>query len=95
LASEQEQKRVMLFPIRLDDSVMEIKTGWPAHIKNTRHIGDFTQLEKPQCVRETLSPPPARFEGIGSEEGVRKWTGDPAFVTEAAASAEQATPILR
>jgi len=50
LASEQEQKRVMLFPSRLDDSVMEIKTGWPAHIKNTRHIGDFTQLEKPQCV---------------------------------------------
>jgi hypothetical protein len=42
LAREQEQKRVMLFPIRLDDAVMEIKTGWPAHIKNTRHIGDFT-----------------------------------------------------
>jgi hypothetical protein len=43
LAREQEQKRTMLFPIRLDDAVMEIKTGWPAHIKNIRHTGDFRQ----------------------------------------------------
>jgi hypothetical protein len=41
LAREQEQKRTMLFPIRLAAAVTEIKTGWPAHIKNTRHIGDF------------------------------------------------------
>jgi TIR domain/Pentapeptide repeats (8 copies) len=43
LAREREEKRTILFPIRLDDAVMEIKTGWPAHIKNTRHIGDFRQ----------------------------------------------------
>ena len=27
LAREQEQKRTMLFPIRLDDAVMDIRTG--------------------------------------------------------------------
>lgn len=39
---EQEQKRALLFPVRLDNAVMEIKTGWPADIRRTRHIGDFT-----------------------------------------------------
>lgn len=38
---EREQKRTMLFPIRVDDVVNEIKTGWPADIRRTRHIGDF------------------------------------------------------
>lgn len=42
-AFEQEQKlkRRILFPIRLDDEVMKIESGWPADIKRTRHIGDF------------------------------------------------------
>ncbi len=42
-AFEQEQKlkRRVLFPIRLDDGVMKIESGWPADIKRTRHIGDF------------------------------------------------------
>ncbi len=41
MESEDEQKRTILFPVRLDDSVMNIKTGWPADIRRTRHIGDF------------------------------------------------------
>jgi len=32
----------VLFPIRLDDDVMESKEGWAEDIKRTRHIGDFT-----------------------------------------------------
>lgn len=41
LAKEREQRRTLLFPIRLDDTVMEINGGWPTLIKNTRYIGDF------------------------------------------------------
>jgi uncharacterized protein YjbI with pentapeptide repeats len=41
MESEEEQKRTVLFPVRLDDTVMEIKEGWPADILRTRHIGDF------------------------------------------------------
>jgi hypothetical protein len=41
MESEDEQKRTVLFPVRLDDSVLEIKTGWPADVRRTRHIGDF------------------------------------------------------
>ncbi len=41
LEKERQQKRTMLFPIRLDDSVMKIEAGWPADVRRTRHIGDF------------------------------------------------------
>lgn len=43
LAKERESGREVLFPVRLDDTVMEIKAGWPALLKNTRNIGDFTR----------------------------------------------------
>ena len=43
LAREREPEgRTVLFPIRLDDAVMESKAGWPALLKNTRNVGDFT-----------------------------------------------------
>ena len=43
LASEREQEgKTVLFPIRVDDAIMEIKSGWPALLKNTRNVGDFT-----------------------------------------------------
>jgi uncharacterized protein YjbI with pentapeptide repeats len=34
--------QTVLFPIQLDKAVMEIQDGWPADIRRTRHIGDFT-----------------------------------------------------
>lgn len=43
LERERRHGRTVLFPIRLDDAVMEIETGWPALIRRTRHIGDFTR----------------------------------------------------
>jgi len=33
----------VLFPIRLDDSTLGVSEGWPALVKDTRHIGDFTR----------------------------------------------------
>jgi hypothetical protein len=43
LAKEREQEgRTVLFPIRIDEAVMEGRTGWPALLKNTRNVGDFT-----------------------------------------------------
>lgn len=41
--NESTRNETVLFPIRLDDTVMNIKTGWPADIKRTRHIGDFKE----------------------------------------------------
>jgi hypothetical protein len=43
LAKERELgSDPVLFPIRLDDAIMNIKAGWGAFIMNTRNIGDFT-----------------------------------------------------
>jgi uncharacterized protein YjbI with pentapeptide repeats len=42
LEREQKQKRIVIFPIRIDNSVMNVKSGWLASIMRTRHIGDFT-----------------------------------------------------
>ncbi|HEX8073002.1 MAG TPA: TIR domain-containing protein [Pyrinomonadaceae bacterium] len=46
LSRERKEKRIVLFPIRLDDSVMKIHMGWPALIKNTRNIGDFRKWKQ-------------------------------------------------
>lgn len=46
MESEDEQKRTVLFPVRLDDSVMEIKAGWPADVRRTKHIGDFRRWKE-------------------------------------------------
>ncbi|MFN2172677.1 MAG: toll/interleukin-1 receptor domain-containing protein [Candidatus Promineifilaceae bacterium] len=42
LAKEDERVNTVLFPVRVDQAVMEIETGWPAALKNTYHISDFT-----------------------------------------------------
>jgi hypothetical protein len=47
LAKEREQVgRTVLFPIRIDDSVMESRAGWPALLRNTRNVGDFTRWKE-------------------------------------------------
>jgi DNA-binding response OmpR family regulator len=44
----------VLFPIRIDDSVMGIQDGWPAGIRRTRHIGDFRDWKNPDAYREAV-----------------------------------------
>ena len=39
---ERRQGRTVLFPIRLDNAVMEAEEAWAADIRRTRHIGDFS-----------------------------------------------------
>jgi hypothetical protein len=39
---ERRDKRTILFPIRLDDTIMDAVDGWAADIRRSRHIGDFT-----------------------------------------------------
>jgi uncharacterized protein YjbI with pentapeptide repeats len=38
---ERREKRTVLFPIRMDDAVMETNEAWAADIRRGRHIGDF------------------------------------------------------
>jgi hypothetical protein len=43
LERERREKKLVLFPIRLDDAVMETTQAWAADLRRTRHIGDFTR----------------------------------------------------
>jgi hypothetical protein len=54
LAKEREQGRTVLFPVRLDDTVMDIGTGWPAFLKNTRNVGNFTRWRDHDSYRKAF-----------------------------------------
>jgi TIR domain-containing protein len=43
MGREQEGKPPVLFPVRLDNAVMETDQAWAADIRRMRNIGDFTR----------------------------------------------------
>jgi hypothetical protein len=42
LAKERKEKRVVLFPVRLDKAIFESPFDWATEIRHERNIGDFT-----------------------------------------------------
>jgi hypothetical protein len=55
LERERREKRTVLFPLRLDDAVMEAPTGWASHIRQTRHIGDFRGWENNAAYQSSFA----------------------------------------
>jgi hypothetical protein len=49
-AFEEERQRggLVLFPVRLDDAVLTTKEAWAAHLRRSRHIGDFRAWKGPR-----------------------------------------------
>ncbi len=45
---------LVVFPIRIDNSIFEIQSGWPALIKRTRHIADLTSWQNPVSYQGAL-----------------------------------------
>lgn len=45
LEKERETGETVLFPIKVDDAVESMKVGWPALVRKSRHIGNFTNWE--------------------------------------------------
>ncbi|GHO98887.1 hypothetical protein KSF_089350 [Reticulibacter mediterranei] len=54
LEKEQRQQRDVLFPIRLDEQVMQTSQAWAAKLRRTRHIGDFTRWMDPQVYQRAF-----------------------------------------
>ncbi len=54
LARERDQDELVLFPVRLDNTAMNMSSGWPALIKNTRHIGDFSRWNDRGAYQQAL-----------------------------------------
>jgi hypothetical protein len=48
---EERDKRLVLFPIRIDEAVMEASQPWAADIRRTRHIGDFRNWHQHPAYR--------------------------------------------
>jgi uncharacterized protein YjbI with pentapeptide repeats len=51
---EDRENRVVLFPIRIDDSVIETSKPWAADIRRTRHIGDFREWKDHDSYQKGL-----------------------------------------
>ncbi|SRR6266487_457885 len=55
LAKELEQKRTILFPLRLDNSVLESTSQWSAQLSHTKHIGDFRHWQDHDEYQEAFA----------------------------------------
>jgi uncharacterized protein YjbI with pentapeptide repeats len=47
LKRERSEQSVILFPICIDATITTWPSGWPAYLRNTRNIGDFTGWRNP------------------------------------------------
>lgn len=45
-AEERRRKDLVLFPVRLDDAVMETEEAWASKLRDNRNIGNFTRWKE-------------------------------------------------
>jgi uncharacterized protein YjbI with pentapeptide repeats len=54
LEEERQRGSVVLFPVRLDDAVMETTEAWAAKLRRSRHIGDFRAWKDHDAYQKAL-----------------------------------------
>ena len=52
---EERENRTVLFPIRIDDEVMQAQQPWAAELRRQRHIGDFTKWKNYDAYQQAFS----------------------------------------
>ncbi len=57
---DQSPGTTVLFPVRLDETVMTTRQPWAADLRRERHIGDFTRWKDHDAYQRALRPPAAR-----------------------------------
>ena len=55
LEKEQQQKRLVLFPITLDDAFKQTNAPWAADLRRQRQIGDFTRWKEHDEYQKALN----------------------------------------
>lgn len=78
IEQEHRERRTVLFPIKIDNAVMESTQAWAAAIRRTRHIGDFTgwndhdlyQKVFDRLVRDLKAEERTRTTGTTAESNV-------------------------
>jgi uncharacterized protein YjbI with pentapeptide repeats len=53
-AEERSRKQVVLFPIRIDNTVISTAEPWAVKLRDQRNIGDFRQWKKPEAYQKSL-----------------------------------------
>jgi len=54
IEKERQQKRLVLIPIMVDRAVFNASSGWPAFVRRTRHIADFSNWNSWSRYRSAL-----------------------------------------
>jgi uncharacterized protein YjbI with pentapeptide repeats len=54
LDRERIEKKNILFPVRLDQAVMDRNTGWAGNVKRLRHIGDFSRWKEHDAYKKSF-----------------------------------------
>ena len=55
LERERNERRRILFPIRIDDAVLTHREGWPTVIRNDHVIGDFRQWKQHDAYQDAFA----------------------------------------
>jgi hypothetical protein len=71
LAREADGDTIVLFPIRIDNSVLQTEFGWArkireAHRPTGRHIGDFTHWRTPTAYQKAFQRLLRDLKSVGS-----------------------------
>ncbi len=53
-AEERDRKRLVLFPVRIDDAVMTTSEPWARKLRDDRHIGDFRKWKEHEAYQKAL-----------------------------------------
>lgn len=55
LAKERSSNRLVLFPVRLDNAILDCETSWAAHLLRTRHITNFSSWKQHDAYQEVFT----------------------------------------
>jgi hypothetical protein len=54
LERERRENRLVLFPVRIDDAVMDTEKAWASSLRRMRHIGDFSRWKEHDSYRKAF-----------------------------------------
>jgi hypothetical protein len=54
-AEERDRKQLVLFPVRIDDSVMNTSEPWARKLRDQRNIGDFGKWKDHDAYQKSLN----------------------------------------
>jgi uncharacterized protein YjbI with pentapeptide repeats len=53
-AEERDRKQLVLFPVRIDNEVMETPEPWARKLRDQRHIGDFRRWQDHEAYKQSF-----------------------------------------